>query len=94
MRRLVYGATEPPGDVLAAVRRIKGWIRAALTLPADTTLSISELACPEPGCPPRETVILVMPAGRRAMKYAVHKALADVIEDDIRACANGPPLLL
>lgn len=94
MRRLVYGATAPPSDVLATVGRIKEWIRAALSLPAETTLSISELACAEPGCPPRETVILVMPAGRRAMKYAVHKALADVVEDDIRACANGPPLLL
>lgn len=94
MRRLVYRGTEPPGDVLAAIGRIKAWTRVALALPAETTLSVTELACAEPGCPPRETVILVMPAGGRAMKYSVHKALADVVEDDIRACADGPPLLL
>ena len=94
MRRLVYGAARPATDVVATIGRIKAWTRAALALGPDVALSVTELACGEPGCPPRETVVLVMPAGCRASKYTIHKAIADVVEDDIRACASQPPLLL
>ncbi len=94
MRRLVYRAAPPATDVVAAIARIKAWMRTALALGPDVALSVTEMACGEPGCPPRETVVLVMPAGARAMKYSVHKALAEVVEDDIRACASVPPQIL
>lgn len=94
MRRLVYRDAAPATDLLGAVGRIKGWTRAALGLPPDVALSVTELACSAEGCPPRETVILVMAPGERARKYAVHKALLDVEGDDIRACVGQPPMVL
>lgn len=67
-----------------ALGRIKAWTRAQLP-PGDPVISITELACTEPGCPPRETLILVMWAGEPAWKLRVHKAMVDVVEADIAA---------
>jgi len=94
MRRLVYRDASAMTSVTGAGSRIKGWMRGALSLGPDVILSVTELACAEVGCPPRETVILVLPAGCRAMKYSVHKGLADVVEDDILACIAAPPVML
>jgi hypothetical protein len=94
MRRLVYRDAVPATDILGAVGRIKGWARAALDLPAEVALSVTELACSAEGCPPRETVILVMPPGERARKYSVHKAIPDVTEADISACAAHTSVML
>jgi hypothetical protein len=70
-----------------ALLRIRAWAGAALpagTLPGgDPTISITELACAEPGCPPRETVILVMWPDAPAWKLRIHKAMPDVEEADI-----------
>jgi hypothetical protein len=41
------------------------------------------LACAEPDCPPRETVILVMWPEAPAWKLRVHKAMLDVAEEDM-----------
>ena len=94
MRRLVYRDALPATDVLGAVGRIKAWARASLALPPDVVLSVTELACSAEGCPPRETVILVMPPGERPKKYSVHKAIPDVADSDIAACvADGCVML-
>jgi hypothetical protein len=70
-----------------ALQRIRSWTTAALpagTLPGDDpTISITELNCAEPGCPPRETVILVMWPDAPAWKLRVHKAMPDVEEGDV-----------
>jgi hypothetical protein len=94
MRRLIYRDAAPEADILGAVGRIKDWTRAALGLPPGVALSVTELACAAEGCPPRETVILVMPPGDRARKYSVHKAIPDVTEADIAACALRHPVML
>jgi hypothetical protein len=67
---------------LVALQRIRAWTRTALP-PGDPVISINELACAEPGCPPRETVILVMWPEAPAWKLRVHKAMLDVEESDI-----------
>lgn len=94
MRRLVYRDAVLATDVVGAIGRIKEWTRASLGLSASVTLSVTELACSAEGCPPRETVILVMPPGERASRYAVHKAIPDVTAADVAACiALGPVML-
>lgn len=66
-----------------ALMRIRTWTRAVIP-EGDPVISVTELACAEPGCPPRETVILVMWSGEPAWKLRVHKAVIDVTDDDVR----------
>jgi hypothetical protein len=49
---------------------------------------VTELACTEPGCPPIETVIaLLAPDGNT--QYKIHKPVAEVTVDDVRAALDG-----
>ncbi|MDI7925146.1 hypothetical protein MRS75_24155 [Rhizobiaceae bacterium n36] len=43
---------------------------------------MSELACLVSGCPPKETVILVM-QGTETVQLSIHKPLSEVTEDDV-----------
>ena len=72
-----------PGLVEQA-RAIKQWTRACLDLAEETVVSVNELACYLPGCPPKETVILVMNA-ERTVQASIHRALEDVTEADVAA---------
>ena len=72
-----------PGLVEQA-RAIKQWTRACLDLAEETVVSVNELACHLPGCPPKETVILVMNASK-TVQASIHKALMDVAEADVVA---------
>jgi hypothetical protein len=65
-----------------ALSRIRAWTKAAIA-DGEPTISVTELACAEPGCPPRETVILVMWADAAAWKIRIHKSMADVTHDDV-----------
>lgn len=52
-------------------------------------ISVTELARAEPGCPPCETVILVMWPEAQAWKLRIHKAMPDVEEADIRRAMDA-----
>lgn len=71
-----------------ALSRIRAWTRAH-GLAHEATISVTELACPEPGCPPRETVILVMWPAAPTWKLCVHKAMPDVNETDVVAALRA-----
>lgn len=60
----------------------------ALGCADDVVVSVNQLACAEPGCPPEETVIMALPAGGPALKLSIHKALADLTEADIITAAR------
>lgn len=78
-----------PG-VVEQARAIKQWARETLALTDDTVVSVNELACHLPGCPPRETVILVMNAVE-TVQASIHKALAEVNEADVAAAVWSDP---
>ncbi|WP_346293709.1 hypothetical protein [Sphaerothrix gracilis] len=63
------------------LRQIKTWVAAALNLPADVPISISQLRCHERGCPPVETVISVMT--QPVQTYKIHQPIAAVQQADI-----------
>ena len=65
----------------AKLAQIKAWTTELLTLNPTTTISISQLRCNEPGCPPVETVIAVMADSPQT--YKVHKAASDVEYQDV-----------
>jgi hypothetical protein len=54
----------------------------------DLTVLVTELACTEPGCPPVETVIALLSDGGNT-QYKVHKPVAQVNLDDVRAALSG-----
>lgn len=47
-------------------------------------VSVNEINCPEPDCPPIKTVILVFRAGQPTQSITVHKPTRDVQASDIR----------
>ncbi|UXN57495.1 hypothetical protein [Phyllobacterium zundukense] len=69
-------------SVINSARAIKSWTRKLLSLPDEAVVSVSELACHVPGCPPRETVVLVM-QGTETVQVSVHQPMKDVTEDDV-----------
>lgn len=55
---------------------------------AEVTVLVTELECTEPGCPPIETVIALLGAVRN-VQYKIHKPVAEVGIDDVRAALAG-----
>jgi hypothetical protein len=68
--------------LVSSARAIKQWTRELLNLPVETVVSVNELVCHVPGCPPKETVVLVM-CGRDTDQVSVHKAMQDVTRADL-----------
>lgn len=70
-------------------RQVKDWTREILALPDDVVVSLNELACSLPDCPPRETVILVMAPGEPARHTSLHMPLRDVRWEDLTVAVSG-----
>ena len=65
------------------VRNLKKIVARQFKLPYDTTLSVAELNCHEPGCPPTETVITARSPDGTTTDWRVAKPVADIQETDI-----------
>ena len=65
------------------VRDLKKIVAKQFKLSDDTTLSVAELNCHEPGCPPSETVITARSPDGTTTDWRVAKAIADIQETDI-----------
>ena len=66
------------------VRNLKKIVTEQFELPDDTALSVAELNCHEPGCPPTETVITARSPDGVTNDWRVAKAIADIQETDIK----------
>lgn len=71
-------------SIITKARTIKQWARQLLSIPDDAVVSVNEISCALPDCPPRETVILVM-CGSNTIQVSIHKAMADVTAHDVSA---------
>lgn len=58
-------------------------MREILGLPAETPVTVSELACRDEGCPDIETVIGVLEPGTPMRVFRVHLAMQDVSRDAV-----------
>ncbi|MDJ0617504.1 MAG: hypothetical protein QNJ63_12305 [Calothrix sp. MO_192.B10] len=56
------------------IQRIKQWVYQALEINQKIPISLSQLQCTEPGCPPVEAVINVMTTP--IQRYKIHKSMA------------------
>lgn len=72
-------------EQIAATEAIRGWVRASLSLPADTTIAVNEIVCTDPACPGTETVMLIMAPGQKTRAAKVDKELVEVSEGDVQA---------
>jgi hypothetical protein len=71
-------------DIVELQEKVRGWAEARFAPGENDIVSVSEVACAEPGCPPFETLVTLFPDGRAAVKFKIYKALADVGEIDIQ----------
>lgn len=72
--------------IVSKARLLKQWSRDLLHLRAEDIVTVSELSCALPDCPPRETVIVVLSASGDIRQISIHEALLEVDHDDI-VCA-------
>ncbi|MFO0773182.1 MAG: hypothetical protein U0172_00780 [Nitrospiraceae bacterium] len=68
--------------------RIKTWAQAQWAVEPDTIVTVTELQCREPDCPPIETVIALLEGPGRTRQYTIHKPAESIEEEDVRACAR------
>jgi hypothetical protein len=76
---------KPRGGYQSAITQIREWTRTAMGLVDGDLVSVTELACAEPGCPPRETVIVVIRADRTTVTLRIHKSMMEVVRADVVA---------
>ena len=62
-------------------KQIKQWIYQSLEIDDEISISLSQLQCTEPGCPPIETVINIMT--NPVQQYKIHKSIAEIEYTDI-----------
>jgi hypothetical protein len=63
-----------PAHVTAHSNALKEHVCQLLALDADDIVLTRQLACTEPGCPPLETVVAVLPTGGAARRWTLHPA--------------------
>jgi hypothetical protein len=78
------GRSRPPGYA-QAIERLKTATRRLLSLSDDAVVSVTELACPDPGCPDIETVVAILIAGERPRTARFQKRIPEVDPSDLAA---------
>ena len=63
------------------LQQLKSWVYEALSLDESVPVSISQLTCTEPGCPPLETVIAVMTQPPKT--YKIHQPAVEITQTNI-----------
>lgn len=62
---------------------VKAWVTAQLELGEADLVTVAELACHEPHCPPIETVLTVHAADGARNTWHIHKPLSEVAQSDV-----------
>ena len=80
---MLINTSSPRRPNLERARRIKRALREALRLSDDVTITVTELACLEEGCPPVETAIGVLRTDAPQLQCKLHKPMEAVDADDL-----------
>jgi len=78
----MFAPVKKSPERLRIIERLEEWTRERFRLPEEATVSVSEIACPLPGCPPLETVVAFWIAEQR-YQFKLFKPLAAVVVDDL-----------
>lgn len=68
------------------LNKIKIWVYQTLNIDRQIPISLNQLQCHEPDCPPVETVVAVMTSPPQ--KYKIHKSISKITEADIKQLSN------
>ncbi len=68
-----------------AVRRIKALVSDCLQLTETTLISVMELNCHEPGCPPNETVITARYPDGSMRDWRIANPVSQIEDEDVKA---------
>ncbi|MDC3025854.1 hypothetical protein OA248_00955 [Candidatus Pelagibacter sp.] len=71
------------------IRNLKIIISEKYNIPENSTLSIAELACHEPNCPPIETIITERNENGKVRNWRIAKPINDIQETDINNLNNS-----
>lgn len=80
-RRLGFRKTSSVNSV--AKQTVEAWTRQRFALSDDCTVTVAELACKQPGCPPLETVVAFWTENGKRHRFKVLKPVIDVCESDL-----------
>ncbi len=64
------------------IAQIKAWIYQKFEIDTEIPISINQLQCHEPNCPPIETVIAVMTTPPQ--QYKIYRSISLITEADIQ----------
>lgn len=73
-----------------SVRRVKALVTDRFDLPGTASLTVVELRCHEPGCPPVETVVTVRDADGGTRDWRIAKPIAEITAADVEALEVHP----
>ena len=65
------------------IRNLKNKITQKLNLPENTMLSIAELNCHKPDCPPYETIITVHAVDESVINWRIAKPINEIKDIDL-----------
>ena len=69
--------------------QIKGWVAEHLGLSDADLVTIAELTCHEPDCPPVETVVTVHKADNSRQDWRIHKPISEIAASDVSQSLNN-----
>ena len=70
------------------IRKVKTLIQEQFNLSDDTLISLSELNCHEPSCPPKETVITTRAINGESCIWRIAKPISETKIEDIKKLEN------
>ena len=82
-RTLMIGMFDKKSTNPKIIRELKIEIKKKFKLPETTSLSIAELRCHEPGCPPIETVITARSSDGVSRDWRISKSAIEINNIDI-----------
>jgi hypothetical protein len=68
---------------LEKVGQIKNFLKTALSISDNSTISVTQLACLEKGCPPIETVVALLQPGSNPLLHKLHKSVDEIQASDL-----------
>ena len=72
------------------LKQIKIWVYQTFNINREIPISINQLQCHEPNCPPVETVIAIMTSPPK--QYKIHKPISAITKPDIQSIATKTKL--
>ncbi len=72
-----------------ALKQVREWAIDLLRLAPEDSVSVTELSCAEPDCPPHETVVLIARAGEPTLQVKLAKPAGEVRRTDLLAAIDS-----